>query len=487
MPGSAAPPDPPAAGPSGGPVAPLPDLAGVDTFRFVGHEFTVDAADVDGSDPESAGTATAVLRYRLEGSGPPVDFAETVTFPAPTGPYPEAVLERVLDLLLLAAGTSYYKVAAPARVVSDAVRVHPAAVPFLRDLYTLGLGEFAYRNDLPHVLELRLDVAAAIEQTPPAGDAEPLRPVVNRPLVNVGGGKDSIVSIEATRAAGLDPVLFAVNPNRVIDGVFAASGLPSLSARRRLDPLLFALNADGRAYNGHIPVTAINSLISVATGVLHGLGPVLMSNERSASSPNTVWHGVEINHQWSKSLAAEAGLAVALAAHAGLPGGYFSLLRPFSELHIARMFAPIDRYDPVVTSCNRAFLLHGGTARWCGDCPKCRFVFLALAPFVDRARLVDIFGKDMLADSTQIPGYLELAGIDAHKPFECVGEVEESLIAVQLLREAGADDPVLEALAAAVPDGGWPTAEQQARMFHAEGRGLVPSAYYGVLDALALA
>jgi len=365
--------------------------------------------------------------------------------------------------------------------------VHPAAVPFLRDLYTLGLGEFAYRNDLPHVLELRPDVAAAVQPLPPAGGAEPPhRPLVSRPLVNVGGGKDSIVSIEATRAAGLDPVLFAVNPNRVIDGVFAASGLPALSARRRLDPLLFALNADGRAYNGHIPVTAINSLISVATGVLHGLGPVLMSNERSASSPNTVWHGVEINHQWSKSLAAEAGLAVALAAHAGLPGGYFSLLRPFSELHIARMFAPVDRYDPVVTSCNRAFLLHGGTARWCGDCPKCRLVFLALAPFVDRPRLVGIFGKDMLTDTTQIPGYLELAGIDAHKPFECVGEVEESLIAVQLLREAGADDPVLEALAAAVPDGGWPTAEQQARMFHPEGRGLVPPAYYGVLDALAL-
>jgi hypothetical protein len=175
---------------------------------------------------------------------------------------------------------------------------------------------------------------------------------------------------------------------------------------------------------------------------------------------------------------------VALAAHAGLPGGYFSLLRPFSELHIARMFAPIERYDAVVTSCNRAFLLHGGTARWCGDCPKCRFVFLALAPFVDRERLVGIVGKDMLADPEQIPGYLELAGIDAVKPFECVGEVEESLIAVQLLGEQGADDPVLVALRDAVPAGGWPTDAQRAEMFHPQGRGLVPPAYHGVLDAL---
>jgi UDP-N-acetyl-alpha-D-muramoyl-L-alanyl-L-glutamate epimerase len=442
------------------------ELAGLDTFRFLGHDFRVNGAE-----------GTIVLRYRLEGAGTPVDFAETVTVPAPAGEYPRGVLDRVLDLLLVAAGTSYYKVAAPPRLVSD-VRLHPAAAPFFHDLYTLGLGEFAYRNNLPHVLDLTPDLTGAIEtptERAPAG----------RPVVNVGGGKDSIVSIEATRAAGLDPVLFAVNPNKVIDGVFAASGLTSLSARRRLDPLLFALNASGRALNGHIPVTAINSLISVAVAVLHGLGPVLMSNERSASSPNTVWNGHEINHQWSKSLAAEAGLAVALAAHAGLAGGYFSLLRPFSELHIARMFAPIERYDAVVTSCNRAFLLHGGTARWCGDCPKCRFVFLALAPYVARPRLHGIFGKDMLTDPEQIPGYLELAGISAFKPFECVGEVEESLIAVQLLREQGASDPVLNALADGVPEGGWPTPEQRAEMFTMAGYGLVPREYQRIVDDLA--
>ncbi len=458
-------------------LAALPD---VELFRFVGHERA--------PEPQT-GALVVTLRYRLEGSGASIDFAETISLPAPPGDYPGEVLDRVLDLLLLAAGTSYYKVAAPAELVSD-VRVHPAAVPFFHDLYTLGLGEFAYRNTLPHVLTLRPDLAAGTDLPAPASPGPASPGLARRPLVNVGGGKDSIVSIEAARAAGMDPVLFAVNPNRVIDGVFAAADLPALSARRRLDPLLFALNDAGAALNGHIPVTAINSLISVATAVLHGLGPVLMTNERSASSPNTVWHGVEINHQWSKSLAAEAGLAVALAAHAGLPGGYFSLLRPFSELHIARMFASIGRaatgqYDAVVTSCNRAFLLRGGTARWCGDCPKCRFVFLALAPFVARDRLVAIFGVDLLADPRQLPGYLELAGIDAHKPFECVGEVEESLIAVQLLREQGATDPVLAGLAAAVPEGGWPTDAQRAEMFHPQGRGLVPVGWHGVLDALA--
>jgi hypothetical protein len=48
-----------------------------------------------------------------------------------------------------------------------------------------------------------------------------------------------------------------------------------------------------------------------------------------------------------------------------------------------------------------------------------------------------IFGHDLFADPAQVPGYLELLGIDAHKPFECVGEVEESLVALSMLDDDG--------------------------------------------------
>jgi hypothetical protein len=112
----------------------------------------------------------------------------------------------------------------------------------------------------------------------------------------------------------------------------------------------------------------------------------------------------------------------------------------------------------VVTSCNKAFKLHDPTARWCGDCPKCRFVFLAMAPFIPRERLARIFGKDLFADPAQIPGYLELLGIDAHKPFECVGEVEESVVALSML---DGDAPVLTALRAAVPASAWSAASRE--------------------------
>jgi hypothetical protein len=75
--------------------------------------------------------------------------------------------------------------------------------------------------------------------------------------------------------------------------------------------------------------------------------------------------------------------------------------------------------------------------RWCGHCPKCRFVFLVLAPFLPRERLTGIFGADLLADPAQLAGYRELLGLTGFKPFECVGEIEESQVALVLVARSG--------------------------------------------------
>ena len=138
----------------------------------------------------------------------------------------------------------------------------------------------------------------------------------------------------------------------------------------------------------------------------------------------------------------------------------------------------------MVTSCNAAFKLRDASARWCGDCPKCRFVFLAMAPFMSRDRLIHIFGGDLLADPAQIPGYLELLGIDGHKPFECVGEVEESLVALGLLsrQQDWAGAPVVLALVGAVPPAAWAAASREA-VLTAGGRTYLPEAYAKILDA----
>lgn len=446
-------------------------------------------------------TGVALFRYELRGGSRTLRFTETVTLPTAnsgatnsgtakssttnggTGTRAGVDIQPVLDLLYVAAGTSYYKVAAPRRLDLGALRLADGALPWVHALYRQGLGEFAYRNNLPHVLDLDIVAGPSTITGSDAREVDDRLTGSRPPLVCVGGGKDSIVSIEALKAAGLDPAVFAVNPNPIIQAVLAVSGQPVLAARRVLDPALFELNA-GSAYNGHIPVTAINSLIAVASAVRCGYGPVVMSNERSASVPNLSWRGRDINHQWSKGLPAEALLREALTAHAGLTGAYFSLLRGMSELHIASLFARITAYDGVVTSCNAAFRINDASARWCGDCDKCRFVFLALAPFTSRERLVSIFAKDMLTDLTQLPGYAELCGLTAHKPFECVGETDECLVALHLLAEdpQWSDAEVVRRLSAAVPV--WPSSAEQGAVLRGDAPNFVPPAYARALSAL---
>jgi len=66
-------------------------------------------------------------------------------------------------------------------------------------------------------------------------------------LVPIGGGKDSMVLIEAVKH--LHPQLFAVNPHPLVLDLAHRSGLDLIVVRRRLDPQL-------RALNGSVPSTA---------------------------------------------------------------------------------------------------------------------------------------------------------------------------------------------------------------------------------------
>ena len=86
-------------------------------------------------------------------------------------------------------------------------------------------------------------------------------------------------------------------------------------------------------------MTGIISAIAVMAAALDGRDAVVMSNEWSASIPTLEAGGRAINHQYSKSAAFEAAFRSVLAqAGPGLPD-YFSALRPFSELWVARRFA----------------------------------------------------------------------------------------------------------------------------------------------------
>jgi UDP-N-acetyl-alpha-D-muramoyl-L-alanyl-L-glutamate epimerase len=384
------------------------------SFRFLGREL------------DERGEVT--LRYALD-DGP--EFTERIVLPMPAEPDAQrrGAAEGLLSLLHWVAGVSYFKAALPPTVRCESGTPGPATATLLEALYSEGLGELAYVNRLDALPRPRF---ASEQVAPDTGAAlPPANP--RRVLVPVGGGKDSVVAIEAARHAGVEQALFSIGDAPPIARTASVAGLPRLIATRELDPLLFELNAAG-ALNGHVPVTAIVTCVAMLTAALHGFDAVAMANERSASAGNVRWDGVEVNHQFSKSLAAERLLSAALL-ELQAPVRQFSVLRPASELAIARAFAGLERYHGAFTSCNAIFRIDPAlrASSWCRDCPKCRFVFLAMAPFSDPAHLAEIFGADLLDDERQFEGFALLAASGGHKPFECVGEEQESLAAMRLL------------------------------------------------------
>jgi hypothetical protein len=188
--------------------------------------------------------------------------------------------------------------------------------------------------------------------------------------------------------------------------------------------------------NGHVPSTAINSMIAALTALLFSYSRIVLSNERSASEGNVVHDGREVNHQHSKSLGFERLIADVLSDATGGAITYFSLLRPYSEARIAALFARESRFDHVFSSCNRNFKLSGHDGPlWCGECPKCHFTFLLMASHMDYDRMMGIFGHNFLDVPANERSFRELTGLAGQKPWECVGEIEEAAACLYVLTQ----------------------------------------------------
>jgi hypothetical protein len=394
-----------------------------------------------------------LLRYAfsgLDGTGPGADdlveFEERIDLGGPVhlDPEQERSFEHLVRLLHAVAGTSYYKAAAPGIVSIESGPLTPHELVFVHDVYDKGLREFAYKNGLP--IPMQVEVRARSEQAPPIDGGAPLPGLA----IPIGGGKDSIVVIEALR--DLEPLLVAINPSPAALRVADTSGLELVSLRRTIDPSLLELNACG-ALNGHIPITAVISLMAIAAGYVHGYSTTVMALEGSADEATRLDGSAEVNHQWSKSSECERELSLVLEEVA--PGiAYGSALRELSELEISRCFADLRQFHTVFRSCNRAFALTGATDGWCNSCPKCRFVYLMLATALDREEMVGIFGSDLLGDPEQVDGFRDLLEID-RKPFECVGTRDESIEALSELAAGSdwAESAVVKALAPTIASG----------------------------------
>jgi len=367
--------------------------------------------------------------YALAGSGGrAINFREEINLGAAKINWRkinQKLLAKLLFNLQLALGVSYYKTYCPRKIIIKNGSLTPREAEFWNKLYTKGLGEFFYKN--------KIDFRGLVNfPTKRRTVAQPLRVKFrDRSLLPLGGGKDSCLAGERLKALGHDFDLFSLGDSEAQRATAKVIGRLRLIFKRTMDPQLFALNRAG-VYNGHVPSTAIYSFAALLAAVLGDYSNIILANEASASYGNIKYLGENINHQYSKSLEFENDFRAYLKDSIAPDINYFSLLRPYSEFKISSEFAGYPKYFSAFVSCNRHFSLVGSRTRWCGECPKCAFVFSQLAAFRPRAEVIKIFGKNLFADRALLPLFQELWGEKRFKPFECVGEPKEVAAALLL-------------------------------------------------------
>ncbi len=351
----------------------------------------------------------------------------------------EAVI-AALEALHLIIGVSYYKLYCPETITAPHYKLSAQQATFWNTVYTKGLGEFFYQNKMQFK-----DLVNFPVHTHPPKLSHGFHKKSGKSLVLIGGGKDSLVTGELVKQAGHK--ITALYSHPIQERSLEVLGISGLKFSRSIDPQLFTLNSLPFTQNGHVPITALLSFLGVLCAVLYGFDNVILSNERSANYGNIDYLGKEINHQWSKSIECEKLLSDYVSNYVCPGVTYFSLLRPFYEIKIVQIFTQFPKYFPVFASCNRNFKQQNdGSKNWCGECPKCAFVFALLSAYVPKIKLVDIFGKNLFDDPQLLDTYKELLGVINSKPFECVGTPHETMYAMHEAYKWGeyAQTPVMQ-------------------------------------------
>lgn len=311
---------------------------------------------------------------------------------------------------------SYWKCTCSPEVRIIPFKLNDDQIKWWKKLYFHGLGEFFYLNQIKHDRDFMHITSGSEPLTPANSDLKG-----EKIIVPVGGGKDSVVSLEVLKRAGFNIVPMAVNPREAIERTIVSAGFKlseSFVVQRKIDPLLLELNSKG-FLNGHTPFSAMLAFVTALVAVGSGNRYIALSNENSANESTVP--GTNINHQYSKSVEFEEDFRYYLKTYMHKELDYFSFLRPLNELQISGLFSSFPMHFQGFRSCN----VGSKEDKWCGKCPKCLFAYIMLSPFLNDQILTGIFGSNLLDDADLKPIFDELTGAAENKPFECVGTPEE--------------------------------------------------------------
>ena len=321
---------------------------------------------------------------------------------------------------------SYWKCTCSPNIIVKCGYLNEEQINWWKKLYFYGLGELFYTNNIDPDINDFLNIKCTDSSN--EIEYEKNEELYDGYIVPIGGGKDSVVTLETLKVNKKTDFALIINPKKVTLKCAEIAGFESnniLEVYRKIDPNLIELNEKG-FINGHTPFSTLLAFTSYFIAYLTSKKYIALSNENSANESNVA--GKKINHQYSKSYEFECDFEYYSNKYLKMPIKYFSFLRPLNELQIAKIFSRHEKYHSTFKSCNVGS--KEKEWKWCCNCPKCLFAFIILSPYLYKEKLVNIFGEDLYEKESLLKTFIELIGKGETKPFECVGTFEEVNFAV---------------------------------------------------------
>ncbi len=321
---------------------------------------------------------------------------------------------------------SYWKCTCSPKIVIKCGYLNRKQIEWFKKLYFYGLGELFYTNNIQTNINDFVNIECINETN--EFEYEEIKDSSNGYIVPIGGGKDSVVTLETLEINNKTDYALIVNPKPVTLECAKIAGLEDnniIEIYREIDQNLINLNKEG-FINGHTPFSAMLAFLTYFIAYLLSKQYVALSNENSANESNII--GEKVNHQYSKSYEFECDFEEYSKKYLKAPVKYFSFLRPLNELQIAKIFARKEKYHKIFKSCNVGS--KEKEWKWCCNCAKCLFAYIILSPYLYKEKLIKIFGEDLFEKESLLQTFIELTGNGIAKPFDCVGTFEEVNFAI---------------------------------------------------------
>ena len=332
--------------------------------------------------------------------------------------------------------------------------------------------QWRYEHQLPSYRGPELELHPRASSAPAAS----IGPAADdRSLVFCGGGKDSLIAAKLFEELDQPFESFAYShsiygdhelQHRLLDGLLDHCA-PGARHRLAISDDFLGSEIDLEPF-GVRSVTAAETpgslFLALPLALAHRHRNLVLAHEKSADEGNLVWEltGEEINHQWGKSLAAEALLDDYLRRHLLADVRYFSVLKPVRDTIIFPALGHYLAAVPATHSCNVE-------KPWCRRCPKCVYVWLGYAAYLPRSVVLETLGENLFDVEANLGWFAQLLGQEGHLPFECVGQVEESRLALALASRRGWTGLAIERFAGPIEHSVTPASV--AHLFEVAGHG----------------